>query len=661
MSMNKRHLRKFADPGLKFRLDSGILHASQISHIIRTAVKVIDHRRTLVLYVYPRSHVLAGDCTPRYTVFQTREDFLTLYRKENGTTTWHTAAFDHLDSSYRFSDYCAFYSARDEIRMVRYLKGNSDGLSSLADAQQVILTRRSMERQSAREQAVINRMSCIPALPRGLKHWIRSVMPSYFFYDYKRGGTDVPGVCSSCGHEIRLSSVKQGIKQICPHCRKELICKPRSRRSQSMYDRGTFQVIQSTGNGGLVIRIIKAYYSYNGDILSKTEIYENARQFVHQDADGEIQTDSYYYAPNKGLLTNWKKGNRPLFLQYQYNFEADTCGHLYTRNLPDALADTPWQYCPIDIFYNHFREPMQALPFLRAYLEHPRLEHLVKVGFCTIASDLAYGRDNECLDKTQNRTHRILQVAAEDVPFLRELDVGLSVLKTFQSYAGIKGRKELLAWQLEHDIQRDILQIVQYVTVQKAIHYLDKQYEFLRLRRTPTGSKRYRSMQDLVSEYRDYLEICEKLGYDMKNSFVLRPKDLQKEHDRAARRLKHKADAKMKRDFIAFYKRIGRLYDFEKRGMKIIYPNSPSDVVFEGHTLHHCVGSYTDRVAKHECLILFLRKCSDETKPFYTVEVRDQKVVQVRGMKNCAMTPEVQDFITAWEQQVLSRIPDIAA
>lgn len=57
---------------------------------------------------------------------------------------------------------------------------------------------------------------------------------------------------------------------------------------------------------------------------------------------------------------------------------------------------------------------------------------------------------------------------------------------------------------------------------------------------------RYKDMQDLVSEYRDYLDMCHKLGYDMENSFVLYPKDLQKSHDKAARRIKHRKDTKNK-------------------------------------------------------------------------------------------------------------------
>lgn len=659
MELNKRKCREFANPDVKFLSNNGILHAKQITHIIRTAIKIIAHHKTLVLYVYSRKQVLNGDYQPCYTVFQNHDDFITLARKEDGRTTWRKSIFDDLEGDYNFSSECAFYSAKDEVLVNHYFNNTDNSLKTLISAQYAIVNHRRYERQLIKEKAIISRMSCIPALPRGLQSWVKSIMPAYFFYDYKRGGNNVSGICSSCGKEIQLSDVKQGHKSTCPYCRHELTMKPRSRRGACMYDRDTFTIIQNTGNGGLVVRILKAYCNYHGD-TPVVKIYENARQFIWHDTHGEIHIEDCYYSYNSGVLTGWHKGNRPVFSQWQYNYQADTCGHLYTKNLPYALQGTPWQYCPIDSFYNRFHEPMQILPFLNAYFEHPRLEHLIKIGFYNIVSDLVYRYNNSCLDESQNRTHKILGIAAEDVAFLHKLDADLSVLKTFKNYNGIKDRQKLLLWQLEHKINCDIMPILRYMTVHKMIRYLDKQYSFLYLRRTPNGTLRYKLLQSLVTEYRDYLDMCAKLGYDMKNSFVLYPRDLQKSHDSVSRRIKHKTDAKIKRAFIDIYKQINGQFDFEQNGLKIIYPATPDDVVAEGHALHHCVGGYTDRVVKHECIILFLRQCCDESKPYYTIEVRGNKVIQVRGFKNCDMTPDVEKFISAWQKQVLSNIKLVA-
>lgn len=663
MKLNKRKCREFASPGLKMKKSSGLLHARQIEYIIRTAVKQIDHHKVLVLYVYPRIQAVQGNFCPLWTVIQNKDDFITLEHRGNGSTAWRTAAFENLGDSRYFTNKCAFYSVPDERRITGYLKNGYDsGIKSLVRFQSDIQEKRRLERQRIREKKIINRMECVPALPRGLKSWIhKSVMPAYFFYDYKRGRKNVPGVCSSCGHEITLSGVKQGNRGVCPHCKREVIMKPRSRRGYCMTDRDTCQVVQNTGNGELVIRIIKVYYTYKGD-MPEIRIYENARQFVRQDSGGKVRPECYYYQYNGGFFTNWKKDERHGYSQWQYNFAADTFGHVYSKNLPAALDGTPWQYCPIVDFYNHSYKPVKALPFLAAYLQHPRLEHLVKTGFYRLVSDLVYRYNPGCLDETQDRTHRILRVDAEDVQFLRELDAGFDILKAFQEYTGVKDRQKLLLWQLEHEVKHHILTILGYMTVHKFIRYMESQYGFLCLRKSSYGTLRYKEMQTLVTEYRDYLDMCHRMGYDMKNSFVLYPKDLQKAHDRAVHRYEQKKDTLTKRNFTAVYKQLSGRLDFEKDGMKIVYPETPDDVVAEGHALHHCVGSYTERVADGECVIVFLRRCSDESKPFYTIEVMGDKVVQVRGMGNCSMTPEVEAFIAAWEQRVLgTRLPAAAA
>lgn len=662
MQMNKKECRKFANPGLKMNPRNGILHADQIGYIIRTAVKIIGNHKTLVLYIYSRSQATQGDFNPCMTMFHGKDDFITLAYKDDGSTAWRTAAFDRLGTDWSFRRKFAFYSPKDNTRVSRYCSSNEDGFTALISAQDAILARKRLDKQRIKERRILDRMEGIKSLPRSLKGWVhRSVMPAYFFYDYVKGSRNVPGVCSACGHEIRLSGVKQGVKKICPHCKKEIICKPRSRRSKYMYDRSTAQVIQNTGNGEIVLRIIKIYYNYNDSDTPEINIYENARYFVHQDAEsGRVRIDSYYYAYHSGILTDWKEGERPRSSMFYEGFESDASGHLYMKNLPDALAGTPWQYCPIADFDNHFRKPFLAPRFLSAYLNHPALEHLVKTGFYAVVNDLVYSYQESCLDESQHRTHRILGVNAEDIDFMRSIDLDMEELKIYQKYAGLKGRQELIVWQIQNEISRDVLPILKHMTPHKAMRYLDSQYEFLRFRKTKYGAQRYKTIQDLVSEYRDYLEICEKLDYDLKNSFVKYPKDIQKAHDKVAKRLKHKADVKERRDFAAVYKSIAGQFDFEQDGMKIVYPSIPDDVVREGHALHHCVGGYTGRVADHECVILFLRQCSDPEKSFFTIEMRGNKPVQVRGTGNCAATPEVDRFIKSWEQRVLSRI-DTAA
>jgi len=103
--MNKRALRKFADSDRKLNLKNGIFCAEQVKYVVCTAIHNIGGRRTLVLYVYSKETASAGDFIPRWTVFQTRDEYITLCQDEKGTR-WQTAMFNGLGKEMRFLFSC---------------------------------------------------------------------------------------------------------------------------------------------------------------------------------------------------------------------------------------------------------------------------------------------------------------------------------------------------------------------------------------------------------------------------------------------------------------------------------------------------------------------------------------------------------------------------
>ena len=649
--LDKKALRKSAhdNPAPAIPAGHGLLHAGQVDHILRTDVRLIGRHRTLVLHIFDRTQAAAGNPVPVWTMFHGNHSYITLVREPDGASRWREASFERLGKDYRFMKKCAFYSARDERRICDFFHDDEHGgIAALIRAQNAILSERGRKRQMKRDETVRKRLECIPALPNGLADWAhRNVMPAYFIYDHSKRGK-ATGVCSSCGREAVLAGVKHNAEGVCPHCGRKLTMKPRGRIGR-LFDRETFSILQRTRTGELAVRIMKATCAYGTDSPG-TAVYESARRILRVDPDGTVRCERYYYAHGDG---KWRPGDRPVPYPYQYNFEPITYGPVYCGNLPKALAGTPWEYCPIREFSDHGRSPMEMLPFLEAYIEHPRLEHLVKTGFRNLASDLAYGRAGYgLLDEAQHRTHRILQVTPEDVGFLRDMDVDAETLRKFQAYAGVKDRQQLLLWQLEHGVSFNVPQCLEYVTAHKLIRYVDERYPVLQERKGP-GWPRCHSVQDIVTEYRDYLDMCARLGYDMKNSFVLFPKDLHAAHDRVQRRVRIRTTAELREDFAAAMKSIAMHPGFEMDGMMIVVPSSPDEIIAEGQALHHCVGTYVDRVAKRESIILFLRMADAPDKSFFTIEVKNRKAVQVRGMQNRDAPPEVRAVVDRFERQVL--------
>lgn len=661
MTLNKRECRKYADPRLKFDRYSGLFRIKEIQYIIRTAIKNIAGQRMLLLYVYPCEKIAGGDFRPKWTMFQSRTDYITFAVRDNGTTAWRSSIFENLERDWDFERRCAFYSLLDEQRVSRFCAhGSLTGFCALNAIQAKQKVQNELVKRHVKQRKIISRMEGLPPLPRDLKGWIhREVLPQYLFYEYHKRKAPMQGHCTACRHEVMVTGVKHNQGGSCPRCKKEVLFKSRGRLGY-ITDRDTVQILQKLSSDELVIRVLKVYCYYRKKDIPEFDVYESTRIFVRQDVQGKCTTEPYHHSFESGDLTPWKHGYCPIMYVYQPNFNAEVCGHLYHRNLDAVLEGTPWQYSQLKQFYLNGRKPMATVPYLQALLAYPQLEMLFKMGFYKLTCDSIYRERLTCLlDCGKKKPHEILRIWPEDVNDLRSRNGSAEDLRVYQKYKenGIpsKTREEIFSWMERCELRDDyeILSLLPYMTLHKLLRYGDEQFSLLHPRQTAGGNVRYESMSCILIEYRDYLRMCVEQGYDLKNSFVLYPRDLQQAHDRLSARIQAKLDAKRRRSFMAAYRRIVSHLDFELEGMTIVYPQKPEDIEAEGNALHHCVGSYVSRVAKKQCIILFLRQTTELQKSFYTIEVRDQTVIQVRGMQNCGPTPEVKRFMDVWEQNVL--------
>ena len=64
----------------------------------------------------------------------------------------------------------------------------------------------------------------------------------------------------------------------------------------------------------------------------------------------------------------------------------------------------------------------------------------------------------------------------------------------------------------------------------------------------------------------------------------------------------------------------------------------------------HCVGNYVPQVAKGSTVILFIRRKESPDKPYVTVEVKKNKIVQVRGFGNKNPESDVTDFVEQFKR-----------
>ena len=123
-------------------------------------------------------------------------------------------------------------------------------------------------------------------------------------------------------------------------------------------------------------------------------------------------------------------------------------------------------------------------------------------------------------------------------------------------------------------------------------------------------------------------------------------------HTRLSEMIKYNASQEARRKFkenMEYRKRL----EFASGGLFIRQPKNMTEIVNEGKRLHHCVGGYAQRHAYGKLHIMFIRTAEKPDVPYYTMEISTEgKIVQVRGLRNCKTTPEVQAFIEEYKQHL---------
>lgn len=660
--MNKRALRKFAIPDSKPNPRNGVFCAKQIKYIVRTAVKNIDHHRTLVLYIYAKEKVLAGEFIPQWTMFQGRDDYITLCNDEKGVR-WQRSMFGNLNKDYYFREKSSFYSQADEDRVTRYCQiEDRKGFDSLSNVQYALFYKKQKANELKGQKKIAERMKPVKPLPRDIKGFMhRETLPHYIFYDYVKGKAPLNAYCTGCKHEVSVTAAKHNGKGECPHCKRKITFKSRGRRGY-MVDRSTAQVIQRFGENEIIIRFVKAYCRYPKRDTPEFSVYENARLILRWDGSKLVNRENYYYCYGRDRITPWHRGDRPVFSKWQYNFEADCSGYLYHRNLDCELKGTPWQYSALKEYYAGDPTSLYVARYLQEYLRYPMLEYLVKLRLYRLATYVVYGDANgsqfygdSVLNSRGKTVTEVLGLGKKYVPFLQAIDPGPKQLTMIRSLLreNIEPDMELMKWCSENSVgNKDYITVpLRYMTPYKLMRYAAEQ--FAAHRKTSYASEGYYSMNYLMADYKDYLCMCEALDHDMKSSFVLFPNDLKAEHDRVNDMSQKETSKAYDRRIAKMFEELQNRYGYTKSGLMVVPPHSAKEITQEGDKLHHCVGRYVKDVVKNNCTILFIRKTSAPKKPFCTVEVKHGDIVQARIQNNDSPPPNVQRFIELWKKNVL--------
>lgn len=192
-------------------------------------------------------------------------------------------------------------------------------------------------------------------------------------------------------------------------------------------------------------------------------------------------------------------------------------------------------------------------------------------------------------------------------------------------------------------IMNTLFCLIENYGVNNIRNYIEKIYKYIEF----YGKKDIFELMNVFISYDDYIVTARELRKHGINSFSwsIPTERIEEYHDRALSMyitINNQNKIAMVEESFNIQKKKWEKYKFIKQDYSILPPESPMEIILEGDILHHCVGTYLDKIANGETIVLFVRRTEEPDKPFYTLEIRNNEVRQCHGFANCDMTEDIK-------------------
>lgn len=486
----------------------------------------------------------------------------------------------------------------------------------------------------------------LPPAPDDVRDWILKevVKGRYLIYS-------LPGdyaVCTYCGKYHKISDIdivpipKHNEKRICPSCGKEVICKSKGIGRGKLMEMTRVMVLVKRGKS-IYVSITEVDIDFKGELPEVKIWLQAVYKFNHKEQLYEKHHPGWCYS---GEYWETRKEIKVPQVDGWFGWGSPKREGLYVydRNFDKLFNGTDLKYADVKQIYNE--KNLSAYGLLRyIYLsaKFQSVELLRKSGFWSLVRskmDMQAGSRSVNWKATDLRKiiglnmGQIREIRGEDFD-MRDLEIYKQCLRAGEpvTASGIEFIK--YSWRNTR--------IKKYTSLSKAANYLAKQ------------KAKYKNAFFRMDDYEDYLDECEKLGYNLKEERTLFPKNFKAEHKRTSDRVRELEDQIDAEAFKRNQKELsGMDGPYRADGFLIRLAESAEELRAEGQSLGHCVGGYAKGVIDGYRAILFIREEDKPDKSFYTLELRkDKTIAQCRGKGNRNMTEDVQAFVNKWHQEVI--------
>lgn len=580
---------------------------------------------------------------------------------------WRNAKLDRLDWPQCIPMYpSTWMSAADAKAAADYLGSEHLGYEAILGYQLQLRKEALIRRHKKETDPWDADMALTPALPKDWDRWVDKVgIPQNFiFYNYKKRGAKT-GHCTYCGKDVPLKVKPHHNKPgRCPCCRHEITYKAVGRLGWHLDTKEVCVYLIQNRPDGFVVREFWAKRRYLKENYEKPEVSCAEHWRVLYDHDMAVRT--YYWGNYKQLCTRWIAGE-PTYSWMGYNsiycYHGCEDGRVYGKTLPHLAKGILKRTGLADWIYAH---GLVANPdkYMKLYRNVPQFEQIWKANLPKLTEEC--WKNYGCMDglvknpQSPNLT-KALGIDKQELGRLRQYNGGCFLLQWLQweKQSGKPISDEVLQWFRAHDISAAHLDFIwDKMNPVQVYHYLQRQ-----------SASSHESIGQVITTWRDYLSMANRLGIDTNDEIIYRVKLLRQRHDELVLRCKQIDKQAQAAGILEKFPEVDHIcqsikakYEYANEEYAIVAPTGVLDIIVEGDMLCHCLrGSdrYWDRIETHESYILFLRRTSALDIPYYTLEIEPDGTVRQKRTKFDRQENDIEDakkFLAEWQRIVAKRL-----
>lgn len=406
-----------------------------------------------------------------------------------------------------------------------------------------------------------------------------------------------------------------------------------------------FKIITEDITGFVAERYIDNYI-YNSSIDDVDLEYKNTIGKYYMIMD--FKNKQFYFKDVKGNILPFTSGRVQYFLKKIDNYDK-FIDSFKTDSIKELLKSVEYLYRQ-NSGWGLYSFPKGLNRFVQEYETMKVYQILANCGFeekfikdCIVNSPE--------INKTATKPHEILRMSKSSFRLLRELKLNfkhienLSILESLGGdnvkYIHNKLKDECGQWAISNFLSQaeNYMQLIENYNYdnRRLINYLTREVKLQQGIDNPV---------EALQLLRDTNKMCRDMEVKINEKY---PKSLKKDHDIARLNYKINSDEITEKSFKRItedckYKKL----EFKDKTFCILSPHKPADLVKEGDSLSHCVSSYIKDVCDERCKIYFIRDVESPDESLLTAEVRNNKIVQVRGKFNRRPSDIEKTFISQW-------------